>query len=297
MNVASNTRMKGPIEQLAVVVLRLGQQQRAPTLEVAQIDVVAEGGAHDRPAESMARTTSGSGLFHVESRRTPDPVPVADRRQHWRLGEDLGVRADADLEVLRPQSGRHELALERFGLRAARPDPAKVGPDGGHQTLPQLARQAASPRAPSSMTRSMRLSANVTPHARTTCRSNGARIDGRSAPRTACHEPAISSGSSATRCRSGRRSSVRQVRAIQQVRYRGPWGRRSNAPSARIATGVGPPMPCGHRSAGRSMRPSSRPSRGPPGMPRAVRAAWLSSERRVMSSARYLAVRSRRVTR
>jgi hypothetical protein len=43
----------------------------------------------------------------------------ADRRHRLRLGEDLGVGADADLEVLRPQA----LGLQHSLTRAASAEP------------------------------------------------------------------------------------------------------------------------------------------------------------------------------
>ena len=44
---------------------------------------------------------------------------VADRGHRLCLGEDLGVRADADLQVLRPGALLDQHALELGGLRAA----------------------------------------------------------------------------------------------------------------------------------------------------------------------------------
>ena len=102
--------------------------------------------------------------------------------------------------------------------------------------------RVASPRAPSSITRSMRLSANVTPQARTTCRSNGARkparagASGRGWTRRAAHRarpPGPGRSGAARSARSSRSSRSETV---------GPNGSRSKAPSGRMATGVGPPM-------------------------------------------------------
>ena len=59
-----------------------------------------------------------------------DALAETDRGQHGRLGEDLGVRPDAHLEVLRPQARRDELPLEGHGSLAARTDGAKVAADG-----------------------------------------------------------------------------------------------------------------------------------------------------------------------
>ena len=49
-----------------IVVLGLAEQQGRAALHVAQVDVVAEHRADDRPVEDTTRTTSGSGLFQVD---------------------------------------------------------------------------------------------------------------------------------------------------------------------------------------------------------------------------------------
>ncbi|MDR6355277.1 hypothetical protein Q3H58_001948 [Pseudomonas psychrotolerans] len=49
-----------------------------------------------------------------------DGAARADRGQHRRLGEDLGIRADAHLQVLRPQALLDQQRLERLGTRTAR---------------------------------------------------------------------------------------------------------------------------------------------------------------------------------
>ena len=65
----------------AVIVLGLAEQQGAAAFEVPQIDVVAEGRTLDRPLLSTASTTSGSGLFQVETGWMPisAPVPTEDK--------------------------------------------------------------------------------------------------------------------------------------------------------------------------------------------------------------------------
>ena len=162
---SSNRRMNGPIAQRRVVVLRLAEQQRAAALEVAQVDVVAERGA-DRaaagcrpPARSRAPdcSTPTSGWMPIVG-------AGADRRHRLRLGEDLRVGADADLEVLRPRALRDQRVLERA------PPPASPGARStGCRRSPRRSRArtlsafAGSPRACSSITRSSMLATNVTP--------------------------------------------------------------------------------------------------------------------------------------
>ena len=113
-----------------------------------------------------ASTTSGSGLFQAESAADADLHAGAHGRQHRRLGEDLGVGADADLEVLRPQAARLQHRLQRRGLRRARlqrrPGRRRSRPAPRPRTA---SARDASPLACSSITRSSRLVAKVTPAA------------------------------------------------------------------------------------------------------------------------------------
>ena len=88
-----------------------------------------------RPRESTASTTSGSGLFQAESPRTPTCWPGTDRGEDRRLGEDLRIRADPDLEVLRPPARGDQFGLERRGPRRSWLDRGKVRADGGSQLL------------------------------------------------------------------------------------------------------------------------------------------------------------------
>ncbi|MCY1220355.1 hypothetical protein D9M72_323650 [compost metagenome] len=56
----------------------------------------------------------------------------ADRGQRRRLGEDFRVRADADLEVLRPQALRKQHRLEPVGFGRAGADAREVVAHHGH---------------------------------------------------------------------------------------------------------------------------------------------------------------------
>ena len=190
-----------------VVVLGLAQQQRRAPLDVAQVHVVAQGRADD-PARAVdtASTTSGSGLFHFDTGCSPTIAPVAHRRQRLALGEHLGVRPDADLEILAPQP----FGLQR-GLRPP-PPPRLPGLDVAQRRADQpgdppadrLGAFAGSPAARSSITRSTIDRAKVTPQAFSACRSHGA---------------------------SSRRASTRRIRRRQRPQ-RPPLGRRQ--PSRRV---------------------------------------------------------------
>ena len=96
--------MKGPIAQRGVVVLGLAEQQRAAALEVAQVDVVAERGAEDAAGAIDGEHDLGLRIVPGRVGAHADPVAPAHRRQRRRLGEDLGVGTDGDLQVLRPQA-------------------------------------------------------------------------------------------------------------------------------------------------------------------------------------------------
>ena len=66
----------------------------------------------------------GLGIVPVGVRADADLRAVADRRHRRRLGEDLGIGADADLEIGRPGAARDQRLLQRLGLGRARLDGA-----------------------------------------------------------------------------------------------------------------------------------------------------------------------------
>ena len=94
---------EGPDRAGRIVVLRLAEQQRRPTFDIPQVDVIAE-----RRTDDLAVGTNGKNDFRLRivplrDRMNTDRVTTSDRRHRLRLGEDLGVRPDADFEILRPQ--------------------------------------------------------------------------------------------------------------------------------------------------------------------------------------------------
>ena len=162
-----------------VVVLGLAEQQRRAALDVAQVDVVAERRAPDPAAAVDREHHLGLGVVPARDRVQPDLGAPADRRHRLALGEDLGVRADADLEVLAP---------EPLGDAAPPwPPPPRRCPGGcraGSAPISPAMRsriasaRAGSPAARSSMTRSTIERAKVTPQALSACRSQGASSRG-----------------------------------------------------------------------------------------------------------------------
>ena len=78
------------------------------------------------------------GIVPVGVRPDADLRAVAHRGHGRRLGEDLGVGADADLEIGRPGAARHQGLLERLGLGRARLDGGDVGADDLVQLLAHL---------------------------------------------------------------------------------------------------------------------------------------------------------------
>src|SRR5579863_1684534 len=135
---------EAPVEQAderpdrggAVVVLGLTQEKRAPPLEIAQIDVVAERRTHDRAAAVRHQRHFGLGIVPARGGMKADFGTGADRRHRLRLGEDLGVGADADFEVLRPETALYQRLLEALGCFGTGTDAGKVGADLARQRVP-----------------------------------------------------------------------------------------------------------------------------------------------------------------
>src|SRR5262249_60399792 len=102
-----------------VVVLGPPQEERAPSFYVAKVDVVAEGDAGDRARavdhedQLGLRIAPYGGGMHADAGTQP-------HRGHGRaLGEELGVGADAHLEVLGPHLTPEEDVLDARGLGRA----------------------------------------------------------------------------------------------------------------------------------------------------------------------------------
>ncbi len=109
-----------------VVVLGLAEQQGAAALDVAQVDVVAQRGAHDVAAAVHGQHHLGLGVVPGRIGADADLLAGADGCQYGRLGEDLGVGADADLQVLGPQALLLQQGFQGHGLGGARADVREV---------------------------------------------------------------------------------------------------------------------------------------------------------------------------
>ena len=228
-----------------VVVLGLAEQQRAAPLDVAQVDVVAEARADDAAVGCDDEHDLGLGVVPRRRREHADVDAGADRREHRRLGEDLGVGPDA-----RPRgTGSTSRASRRNALRSA----ASAEPGRRVSREPPIvawisARMAPaaswSPRARSSMTRSSIETGKVTPAAFTTCRSIGESSHGRStstAARAACSRrdrraPPSTGPVAAATAAAGSADSV-SARIVGNVRRDVDDARRADRHDAR-ATGI-----------------------------------------------------------
>ena len=118
------------------------------------------------------------GVAPHRGRMDADTRAEAHRGHRRALREQLRVRADADLEVLRPHPLRDEHLLDARRLRRAGLHPAEVRADDRLDLLAGALGQGGIARARSSMTRSSRLATNVTPLALTAWRSAGASSHG-----------------------------------------------------------------------------------------------------------------------
>ena len=131
------------------------------------------------------RAVAGHDQHHLRLRVVPGRLRMqagihagADRGQHRRLGEDLGVGADADFEILAPGALRDQHLLQPHSLGRARLELRQVVADQLVISARIAAAAAGLPRARSSITRSSIEIAKVTPAALMTCRSIGASSHG-----------------------------------------------------------------------------------------------------------------------
>src|SRR5690606_4312453 len=118
------------------------------SLHVAQVDIVAQSGTHD---PTRAGGDDGDLRLRIvpgRNRVEADIGTIADRRHGLALGEDFGIGADADLQILRPDPARDEPRLDGGGLVRARfqlrkivaDQPGNVGADriGTFRRAPRL---------------------------------------------------------------------------------------------------------------------------------------------------------------
>ncbi len=118
-----------------VVVLGFAEQQGRAALDIAQVDVIAEADAFDLALAVDGQHHLGFGVVPFRDRVQADGGAVADRGHGRGLGEDLGIRADADLEILRPQVFGLEQAFDLGRLGRAGFQVAQAVADGGGDAL------------------------------------------------------------------------------------------------------------------------------------------------------------------
>ena len=118
-----------------IVVLGLAEEQGGAALDIAQVDVVAEGGADDAAARVDRQHDLRLGIVPARHRVNADFGKMTDRGKHRRLGEDLGVGADADLEILRPHALADEQRLQGHRLLRAGLEAGEVVADDGADLL------------------------------------------------------------------------------------------------------------------------------------------------------------------
>ena len=125
----SNRRMNGPIAALALLSLALPRssaERPSTSRRLTSLPSVAPtmlpGARHDEHDLRL-------GIVPRRHRVEAGLRQVADRRHGLRLGEHLGVGADADLQILRPHAPPDQKLLQRHGLLRARLQPAQVVAD------------------------------------------------------------------------------------------------------------------------------------------------------------------------
>ncbi|WP_237047740.1 hypothetical protein [Lentzea guizhouensis] len=138
VNPSSNSRRNGPMAQEALLsfasvsssALRPSKSRRLTSLpSVAPTRV---------PARVHHQDELGLGVVPRGAGQNADVGPQPHRRQHRRLGEDLRVRADPDLQVLRPQPFGLQHPLHLRGLRGPRPQVGDVPLDDRPDLLPHF---------------------------------------------------------------------------------------------------------------------------------------------------------------
>ena len=121
-----------------IIVLGLAQQQRRATLDVAQIDVIAQRGADDLALAGHHQSHFGLRVVPARARMQPHFSAEPHRTHRLALGEDLRIRANAHFQVLAPHPARDQRLLDlhrrvrtRHQLRQFRADQLEDFPAQG----------------------------------------------------------------------------------------------------------------------------------------------------------------------
>ncbi len=100
-----------------VVVLGPAEEERAPSLHIPQVHVVAEADADDGPRAVQHEHELGLGIAPDGGGMYAHASAQAHRGHGRTLGEELGIGTDSHLEVLRPHVPGDEDVLDAGGLR------------------------------------------------------------------------------------------------------------------------------------------------------------------------------------
>src|SRR4029077_73087 len=103
--------------------------------KVAQIDIVAEGSADNLAARIDDQHDLWLWVVPYRLRMQTDVGAETDRGHRLRLGEHLGVRPDADLEILRPESMGGQRRFEPRSVFRSRANLGEGRADLGHQAF------------------------------------------------------------------------------------------------------------------------------------------------------------------
>lgn len=84
----------------SIVILRFAKQKGRATLNIAQVHIIAEGGALHRTATVHRQHDFRLGIIPPGSGMQADIGPMANGREHLGLAEHFRIRTDAHLQIL-----------------------------------------------------------------------------------------------------------------------------------------------------------------------------------------------------
>ena len=179
----SNKRINGPSAQDALLSLALPSNSAERPSTSRKFTSFPKVAPTILPADETIITTSGSGLFHLEigCRPTSNPVPTADS-----TGDLVKISASGPMPTSRYCDQAPLACSISFSRMASGPPGLTLErslPTSAVTSARKVLARAASPRACSSITRSIMLTAKVTPAALMACRSIGASSHGLAASR------------------------------------------------------------------------------------------------------------------
>ena len=127
--VSSNSRRNGPRAQEALLSLALPSSSAERPSKSRRFTSLASVAPTIRRCEDDGQRHLGLRIVPVRFRVEPGVRAAAHRGHRLRLGEDLGVRTDPDLEILAPGALRDQHLLQRHRLGRAGLEPAQVVAD------------------------------------------------------------------------------------------------------------------------------------------------------------------------